>query len=137
LCIYRYIHATALCVFNFALHLSETFAFRKTFSLFRSIWAEKCLQVKHLPPGKTRYPLYRRLGGPQGQSGQAENLVPTGIRSRTVQPPVAQSLYRLSYRAHTKNSILNETNYSIERIGTMGTCGQCLNSLCCMAAGRL
>jgi hypothetical protein len=22
-----------------------------------------------LPPGKTRYPLYRRVGGPQGQSG--------------------------------------------------------------------
>jgi len=39
-----------------------------------------------LPPGKTRYPLYRRLGGPQGRSGRAENLVPTGIRSRTVQP---------------------------------------------------
>jgi len=36
--------------------------------------------------GKTRYPLYRRLGGPQRRSGQAENLVPTGIRSRTVQP---------------------------------------------------
>jgi len=52
-----------------------------------------------LPPGKTRYPLYRRLDGPQGHSGRAENLVPTGIRSRTVQP-VAQSLYRLSYRAH-------------------------------------
>jgi len=33
---------------------------------------------------------------PQGRSGRAENLVPTGIRSRTVQP-VAQSLYRLSY----------------------------------------
>jgi len=28
--------------------------------------------------GKTWYPLYRRLGGPQGLSGQAENLVPTG-----------------------------------------------------------
>ena len=39
-----------------------------------------------LPPGKTRYPFYRRLGGPQGRSGRAENLVPTGIRSRTVQP---------------------------------------------------
>jgi len=39
-----------------------------------------------LPPGKTRYPLYRRLGGPQGRSGRTENLVPTGIRSRTVQP---------------------------------------------------
>ena len=49
-----------------------------------------------LPPGKTRYPFYRRLGGPQGRSGRAENLVPTGIRSRTVQP-VAQSLYQLSY----------------------------------------
>jgi len=37
-----------------------------------------------LPPGKTRYPLYRRLGGPQGRYGRAENLVHTGIRSRTV-----------------------------------------------------
>jgi len=54
-----------------------------------------------LPPGKTRYPLYRGLGGPQGQSGRAENLVLTGIRSRTVQP-VAQSLYRLSYRPALK-----------------------------------
>ena len=33
-----------------------------------------------LPPGKTRYPFYGRLGGPQGQSGRAENLVPTGNR---------------------------------------------------------
>ena len=24
-----------------------------------------------LPPGKTRYPFYRRLGGPQGRSGRA------------------------------------------------------------------
>jgi hypothetical protein len=43
-----------------------------------------------LPPGKTRYPLYRRLGGPQDWSGRAENLVPTGIRSRTVQPVVSR-----------------------------------------------
>jgi hypothetical protein len=40
----------------------------------------------NLPPGKTRYPFYRRLGGPQGRTGRAENLFPTGIRSRTVQP---------------------------------------------------
>jgi len=52
-----------------------------------------------LPPGTTRYPFYRRLGGPQGWSGRAENLVSTGIRSRTVQT-VAQSLYRLSYPTH-------------------------------------
>jgi len=54
-----------------------------------------------LPPGKTRYPFYRRLGGTQGRSERAENLVPTGIRSRTVQS-VTQSLYRLSCPVHTK-----------------------------------
>jgi len=32
-----------------------------------------------LPPGKTQCPLHRGLGGPQGQSGQTENLVPTGF----------------------------------------------------------
>jgi len=43
-----------------------------------------------LPLGKTRYPLYRRLGGHQGRSGREENLVPTGIRPRTVQPVVSR-----------------------------------------------
>jgi hypothetical protein len=43
-----------------------------------------------IPPEKTRYPFYRRLGRPQGRSGRAENLVPTGIRSRTVQPVVSR-----------------------------------------------
>ena len=28
------------------------------------------------PPGKTRYPLYRRLGGPQGRYGQVRNISP-------------------------------------------------------------
>ena len=43
-----------------------------------------------LPSGKTRYLFYRRLGRPpQGQSGWAENLAPTGIRSWTVQPIVS------------------------------------------------
>ena len=53
---------------------------------------------RNLPPGKTRYPLYRRLGGPQGRSGRAENLYPSGFDPRTVQP-VAQLLYQLSYPA--------------------------------------
>jgi len=39
-----------------------------------------------LPQGKTRYPFYRRLGGSQGRSGRAENLVRTRIRFRTFQP---------------------------------------------------
>ena len=43
-----------------------------------------------LPPGKTRYPLYRRVGGSQDRSGRAENLVPTGILSQTVQHIVSR-----------------------------------------------
>ena len=43
-----------------------------------------------LPPGKTRYPLYRKLGGPQGRSGWAENLDPPGFDPRTVQPVVSR-----------------------------------------------
>jgi hypothetical protein len=43
-----------------------------------------------LTPGKIRYPLYRRLGWPQRQSVRAENLVPTGIRFRTVHPAVSR-----------------------------------------------
>jgi hypothetical protein len=61
-----------------------------------------------LPLGKTRYPLYSRPGGPQGRSGRAENLVPTGIRSRTVQP-IAQSLYQLSYPAHNIDNSCGKT----------------------------
>ena len=55
---------------------------------------------RSLIPGKTRYPLYRRLGGPQGRSGQVRKISPpTGIRSPD-RPSLSQSLYRLSYRAH-------------------------------------
>ena len=61
-----------------------------------------------LPPGKTRYPFYRRLGVSQGRCGWAENLVPTGIRSRTVQP-VVHSLYRLSYPAHILRTLSYNT----------------------------
>ena len=49
-----------------------------------------------LPPGEIRYPLYRRLGEPQGWSGGCGKLPPTGIRSpaRAVR---SGSLYRLRY----------------------------------------
>jgi hypothetical protein len=44
-----------------------------------------------LPPGKTRYPLYRRLGGPQGRSGRVRNISPPpGCDTRTVQPVVSR-----------------------------------------------
>ena len=52
---------------------------------------------RSLPRGKTRYPLYSRLGGPLGRSGQVRKISPPpGFDPRTVQP-VAQSPYRLSY----------------------------------------
>jgi hypothetical protein len=40
-----------------------------------------------LPPGKTRYPLYRRLGGPQHRSERLRKISPSpGLDPRTVQP---------------------------------------------------
>ena len=55
----------------------------------RSGWVVSSTPWPHFTSGKTRYPFYRRLGGPQGRSGRAENLVPTGFRSRTIQPIVS------------------------------------------------
>ena len=53
-----------------------------------------------LPPGKNRYPLCRRLGEPQGRSGQVRKISPpTGIRF-PARPARSQSLYPLSYPAH-------------------------------------
>jgi len=50
-----------------------------------------------LPPVKTRYPLYRRLGGPQDRSGRVLKISPPiGIRSQD-RPARGMSLYRLSY----------------------------------------
>jgi len=56
----------------------------------RRWWVVSSTLRPHLPPGKPRYPFYRRLGGPQGRSGRAEHPVPTGIRSRTFQPVVSR-----------------------------------------------
>ena len=40
-----------------------------------------------LPPGKSRYSLYRRLGGPQGRSGRMRKISPPpGFDPRTIQP---------------------------------------------------
>ena len=40
-----------------------------------------------LPPVKTRYPLYRRRGGPQGRFGRVRKISPPpGFDPRTVQP---------------------------------------------------
>ena len=55
---------------------------------------------RYLPTGKTRYPLYRRLSGPQVRSGQVRKISPpTGIRSSD-RSARSQSLYRLRYPTH-------------------------------------
>ena len=55
---------------------------------------------RSLPPEKTRYPLYSRLGGIHRRFGQKRKILPpTGIRSSD-RPARSQSLYRLCYPAH-------------------------------------
>jgi hypothetical protein len=50
----------------------------------------QCHASAALPPGKTQYPLYRRLGGPQGQSGQVQKIsLPLEFDPWTVQPVVS------------------------------------------------
>jgi hypothetical protein len=57
-------------------------------------------------PGKTRYPLYRRLGRAPGPVWTcAKNLDPTGIRSPD-RPARSQSLYPLSYPGPHRGIIL-------------------------------
>ena len=49
--------------------------FSMTAALEEGEWSAARLG-RTLPPGKTRYPFYRRLGGPQGRPGWAETLSP-------------------------------------------------------------
>ena len=52
---------------------------------------------RFIPRNESRYPLYRRLGGPQGRSGRVQNISPrTGIRSPD-RPARSESLNRISY----------------------------------------
>ena len=68
------------------------------------------------PRGKTRYPLYRRLGGPQGRSGLVRKISPHRdfffvvkrifIDPRSPDRPARrQSLYRLRYPAHINKNV--------------------------------
>jgi hypothetical protein len=47
----------------------------------------QCHTTATLPPEKTQYPLYRRLGGPQGRSGWVQKILPQlGFDPQTMQP---------------------------------------------------
>jgi hypothetical protein len=55
---------------------------------------------RSLPPGKTWYLLYRRLGGPQSRSGQVRKISPPHGNRTPDRPALSLSLYRLRYLAH-------------------------------------
>ena len=64
-----------------------------------------------LPLGKTRYPLYRRLGGPRSRSGYVRKISPPpGFDPRTFQP--VASCYT-DYTISTPEFVhINQINYS-------------------------
>ena len=67
-----------------------------------------------LPPGKTRYPLYRRLGGPQGRSGRVRKISsPPGFDPRSVQ--LVASRYKgcaILVAKHTTSRLNKPTHYN-------------------------
>jgi hypothetical protein len=59
-----------------------------------------------LPPGMTRYPFHRRLGGPQGRSGRGLKILPpSGFDPRTVQLVASRYTY-YAIPAHPKTLYL-------------------------------
>ena len=73
---------------------------------------------RHAPaaftPGKNRYPLYRRLGGSQGQSGRVRKISPPpGFEPRTAQLVVSRytdyaivaHIAHITYQKRTRTTI--------------------------------
>jgi hypothetical protein len=59
-----------------------------------------------LPPGMTRYPLYRRLSEPHGRSGRVRKISPSpGFDPQTVQP-IASRYTDYAIPAHEKTNTL-------------------------------
>ena len=50
------------------------------------------------PPVKNQYPMYRRLGGPQGRCGRVHQILPSAGIPPPDRPACSESLYQLSYR---------------------------------------
>jgi hypothetical protein len=81
-----------------------------------------------LPPGKTRYPLYRRLGGPQGRSGRVQNLLLSNLYlSRdnspcdtfTFSPPVTSHSSSIHSKEATRRDSLAQNFHN--RLGDLVT----------------
>jgi hypothetical protein len=71
-------------------------------------WVVNATSRPLYPPGKTQYPLYRRLGEPQGRSGRVQKVSPQpGFNLRTVRP-VASRYTDWAIPAHGQTPIPTE-----------------------------
>jgi hypothetical protein len=79
---------------------------------------------RSLPPRKTRYPMYRRQGGPQGRSEQVRKIsLQPGFDSRTVQPVASRYTDNVTqptniFQLHNLNTTRHRTpsfRYQIKR----------------------
>jgi len=67
-----------------------------------------------LPQGKTQYPLFRRLGGPQGRSGRVRKISSSqGFDPRTVRP--VASRYTGPKQINRTEGNLPDTRSSFQR----------------------
>jgi len=78
---------------------AQRWRYRSTLSLTSALdrVGGQCHAPVPLPPGKTRYQLYRRLGRPQGLSGQVRIISPPPGFDPPDRPARSGLLYRLSY----------------------------------------
>jgi hypothetical protein len=71
-----------------------------------------------LPPGKTWYPLYRRLGRPQDRSGQVRKISPPpGFDPRTVQPAASRYTDWAHWRSIPKRQLKQLFSISVHHSG--------------------
>jgi pyocin large subunit-like protein len=63
-----------------------------------------------VPKGKTRYPLYRRLAGPQGRSARVQKIWPP----RGFEPLTVQRVARINNNNNNNNN--NYYYYSMENV---------------------
>ena len=83
------------------------------------------------PSGKTRYPFYRRLGGPQSLSGRVRKISsPTGVRSPD-RPARSESIYLSWVYSYAKlwllvSSVLSNCFIYVRVYSTVISCNFCL-----------
>jgi hypothetical protein len=85
-------------------------------------WVVNTTPRPHLPPGKTRYSLYRRLGGLRSRSGRVRKIShPPGFDPRTFQPVASRytdyaipAAYLFNKNSNSNNNNNNNNNNSIQ-----------------------